>query len=174
MILFFKKKDLKMSKKQLSEIKDSFERYAKLDGSFNAKDWMETNDNIFKCCTGSQERKIFVCICKCLYDLKMKKFRKIKEIKEIRAWLFVNPIFPQERNINKLIIDLAYPINDILIKEEIEYMVIVQGIQRMASYLERWWLPDNQGSEMIISDLKIPFPETIYDLGKYIWDELEV
>ena len=104
-------------------------------------------------------------------ELRDQKQAKISSAKEGHEYCLTNPIYPDEKNINRKIVNLA---TNQIIQEELEqYLKIAKNTQLLCGYLWRMWVPmrilddpkyittTNNGTIVLI---KMDFKEQVLDL----------
>ncbi len=151
------------------QYKTTVKQYLYNDDS-DAKQWMNMMDMCFKLSLEEKEDDVIMFLCRSFIDLRDKARRRIKKnIDQINYWK-ENPIFPHNKDVNQIIIDLLY--KDITSKETDGYKLKAKSIARSTSYLHRFYIPDkrNSGEYLEIKGHKYLYRE-LFDMFMIFWDE---
>jgi hypothetical protein len=155
--------------------------------SYSAKSFMELMDISFKICTMEKEEYLLKTVYNALQETKNLYLQELDLIQSNHQYVINNPVYPAEKNINnvypaekninKTISDFAYPLEAEEYKRMLEFLMIVKTTQRIASFMCRFYLPNQSGKKdtmMMMDDGKtIYIPKSIVDLGYIIWPEID-
>jgi len=135
----------------------------------SSRDFMTLLDRCFKLCLNEQEHAVLVCLLECFLDLRARA-AQIIDIDQGKYRYIVNHPIIVNKDVNERIAAMAFGH-----REQLEYLTFrakAQSVHRMASYLQRFYIPQNrkQNKKVKVRGQQYPIRD-IYDMLLGLWGE---
>jgi len=143
----------------------------------SATDFMTLMDLCFRYCSSRQEDVLYRVVAESFLELCDRKKAKLAQLQAVRDFCLANPVYPAEKNINRKIVDYAFPIETLTCDEMEHFMQVSDRARRVCSHLHRFWIDAQVGDdgqcEFIVTSNGTQLPITSFDkLCLAIWPEI--
>lgn len=145
-------------------------------GEISSDTFMKLMELCFQYCRASRESELYLVVAESFIELRNRKLANLARVQEVRDYCLANSVpYPEEKNINRKIVNYAFPMEALTLQEMENFMNVADKVRRVCSYLHRFWIPNHRDVVLkFIPTLQgTHLPITTFDqLALHIWPEI--
>lgn len=145
----------------------------------NSNEWKATQWDINQMCTCGHAATVFQQMYTLLVEFKRHVMDKYVLLEATRRWLLKNPVFPGNRDVNRLIVSLAFPHSseEYAFCAEYDFLTGCMEMDKFYFNLNIYYLPEQHrtNTTMLMPDgREILVPKRVKKLYKKIWPKIKL